>query len=214
MKLFSATLHDDARIWYEGLPDKGIKTMDQFEETFLNKWSLHKRFPDLDILGYPNTFPLGLVDNCPKFDGNPSLASPHAMKFLDYVLETKVRHQDVLIRLFLLSLGIEQREWVKHILSPKSITSLNIFIRKFLERWVIRIWTRGQNFAQKSKFSELPQNQRVRRPRCHEPSATRLGSNEHRMSEISRSVRIIKHAKKKCADCTVRTDANVAEAVR
>jgi hypothetical protein len=77
MKLFSATLHNDARTWYEGLPDKGIKTMDQFEETFLNEWSLYKRFSALNILGCPNPFPLGLVDNCPKFDGNPSLANPH-----------------------------------------------------------------------------------------------------------------------------------------
>jgi hypothetical protein len=135
MKLFSSTLYEDARIWYEGLPDKDIKTMDKFEEKFLKKWSLHKRFPALDISGYPNPFPLGLVDNCPKFDGNPSLASPHVTKFLDYFLETKVRHQDLLIRLFLLSLGTEQREWLKNILIPKSITSLKIFIRKFLERW-------------------------------------------------------------------------------
>jgi hypothetical protein len=49
MKLFSATLHDDVRIWYEGLLDKSINTMDQFEEKFLNRWSLHKRFPALDI---------------------------------------------------------------------------------------------------------------------------------------------------------------------
>jgi hypothetical protein len=38
MKLFSATLHDAAKIWYDGLPDKSIKTMEQFEETFLNRW--------------------------------------------------------------------------------------------------------------------------------------------------------------------------------
>jgi hypothetical protein len=42
---------------------------------------------------------------------------------------------------------------------------------------VIKIWTRGQNLAQKSKFSELPQNKQVRSPRRHEPNATRLGSN-------------------------------------
>jgi hypothetical protein len=82
MKLFSSTLYDDARIWYEGLPDKSIKTMDQFEETFLNKWSLHKMFPTLDIQdipGYPNLFPLDWVNNCPKFDENPSLVIPHVV---------------------------------------------------------------------------------------------------------------------------------------
>jgi hypothetical protein len=61
---------------------------------------------------------------------------------------------------------------------------------------MIKIWTRGQNLAQKSKFSELPQNEWVRSPRRHEPNATRLGSNGRRMREISRSVRIAKQVKK------------------
>jgi hypothetical protein len=42
MKHFSSTLHDTAIIWYDGLPDKGIDTMEQFEETFLNKWGTGK----------------------------------------------------------------------------------------------------------------------------------------------------------------------------
>jgi hypothetical protein len=92
MKLFFATLHDNVKRWYDGIPNKGIKTMDQFEETLLNEWSLYKRFPILNISGYPNPFPLGLVDNCLKFDGNPSLSKPHVAKFLKYVSKTKVRH--------------------------------------------------------------------------------------------------------------------------
>jgi hypothetical protein len=70
---------------------------------------------------------------------------------------------------------------------------------------VIKIWTRGQNLAQKSKFSELPQNEHERSPRRHEPNATHLGSNGHREREISRSVRIVKQVKKIVTDCTVRT---------
>jgi hypothetical protein len=35
MKLFSATLDDGARRWYNGLPDASIKTMDRLEEVFL-----------------------------------------------------------------------------------------------------------------------------------------------------------------------------------
>jgi len=31
MKLFSATLHDDARVWYDSLPDAKITSMDQIE---------------------------------------------------------------------------------------------------------------------------------------------------------------------------------------
>jgi hypothetical protein len=135
MKLFFATLHDNARRWYDGLPNKGIKTMDQFEETFLNEWSLYKRFSTLNISGYPNPFPLGLVDNCPKFDGNPSLAKPHVTKLLKYVSETKVRHRDVLVGLFLLYLGAYQREWVKHDIISNSIIYIKVFILLFLERW-------------------------------------------------------------------------------
>jgi hypothetical protein len=34
MKLFSATLHDNARKWYDGLPDASITSMDQLEKPF------------------------------------------------------------------------------------------------------------------------------------------------------------------------------------
>jgi hypothetical protein len=61
---------------------------------------------------------------------------------------------------------------------------------------VIKIWTRGQILAQKSTFSELPQNERERSPRHHEPNATRFVSNGRREREISRSVRIVKQEKK------------------
>jgi hypothetical protein len=79
---------------------------------------------------------------------------------------------------------------------------------------MIKIWTRGQILAQKSTFSELPQNERERSPHHHEPNATRFVSNGRREREISRSVRIVKQVKKKrdadCAVRTVRTDADVA----
>jgi hypothetical protein len=38
MKFFSTTLTNVARTWYDSLPNKSIKTMDQIEETFLNRW--------------------------------------------------------------------------------------------------------------------------------------------------------------------------------
>jgi hypothetical protein len=40
MKLFSATLHGNARKWYDDLPDASITSMDQLEETFLKKWGI------------------------------------------------------------------------------------------------------------------------------------------------------------------------------
>jgi hypothetical protein len=38
MKLVSATLHDNAKRWYDSLPDARITSMDQLEEVFLEKW--------------------------------------------------------------------------------------------------------------------------------------------------------------------------------
>jgi hypothetical protein len=40
MKLFSYTLHDDARRWYDGLPNANITSMDQLEEVFLRRWNV------------------------------------------------------------------------------------------------------------------------------------------------------------------------------
>jgi hypothetical protein len=40
MKLFSATLHGEARRWYHNLPAASITSMDQFEEIFLARWVL------------------------------------------------------------------------------------------------------------------------------------------------------------------------------
>jgi hypothetical protein len=63
----------------------------------------------------------------------------------------------------------------------------------------------------------MPQNERLCSPHRREHNATRLGSNGHRMREISRSDRIAKQVKKNCVDCVVcivRTDVDVAEAVR
>jgi hypothetical protein len=86
--------------------------------------------------------------------------------------------------------------------------------KSFQWEGVIKIWTRGQNLAQKSKFAELPQNKWVRSPRRHEPNTIHLGSNGCRMREISCSVQIFKQAKK-IAYCTIRTicTTNVAEAI-
>jgi hypothetical protein len=47
MKHFSANIHGTARKWYDDIHDKGIKTMEQFEETFLKIWGTEQD---------PNTF--------------------------------------------------------------------------------------------------------------------------------------------------------------
>jgi hypothetical protein len=40
MKLFSASLHGEARRWYDNLPPASITTMEQFEEIFLANWTM------------------------------------------------------------------------------------------------------------------------------------------------------------------------------
>ena len=55
MKLFSNTLHGDAKKWYNNLPNASITSMDQFEEVFLEEWGiksedipiLQKKFEDI-----------------------------------------------------------------------------------------------------------------------------------------------------------------------
>ena len=49
MKIFSATLQDVARRWYENLPVSSIKTMDQLEEIFLKRWSV-KEDPNMLLM--------------------------------------------------------------------------------------------------------------------------------------------------------------------
>jgi hypothetical protein len=53
MKLFSATLYDGARRWYNSLPDGSIKTMDKLEEVFLKRWSI-KEDPNMLIIRFNN----------------------------------------------------------------------------------------------------------------------------------------------------------------
>jgi hypothetical protein len=48
MKLFSATLHGNARKWYDSLPDANITSMDQLEETFLKRWNI--KIEDINML--------------------------------------------------------------------------------------------------------------------------------------------------------------------
>jgi hypothetical protein len=48
MKLFSTTLHGNARRWYDNLPAASITSMDQLEETFLMSWGM--KLEDIQLL--------------------------------------------------------------------------------------------------------------------------------------------------------------------
>jgi hypothetical protein len=49
MELFSATLYDGARRWYNGLPDASITSMDKLKEVFLKRWSV-KEDPNMLLI--------------------------------------------------------------------------------------------------------------------------------------------------------------------
>jgi hypothetical protein len=48
MKLFSVTLHGNAREWYDDLHDASITSMDQLEETFIKRWGI--KLKDIQML--------------------------------------------------------------------------------------------------------------------------------------------------------------------
>ena len=53
MKLFSATLYDGARRWYNGLPNASITSIDKLEEVFLKRWSV-KEDPNMLLIKINN----------------------------------------------------------------------------------------------------------------------------------------------------------------
>jgi hypothetical protein len=68
---------------------------------------------------------------------------------------------------------------------------------------------RDQILLKNSKCLESLQIERELRPRRYKPNATHLGSNRCREREISHSVQNDKQRKKRGADCTICTNADV-----
>jgi hypothetical protein len=98
----------------------------------------HEQFSTLDVKGIPgysNLYSPNWLDCLPRYDGNPSLAIPHIENFLRYVSEINVTLANVMMRLFVSSLGMEKRDWIKHCGGPKSITSIDLFFEIFLKHW-------------------------------------------------------------------------------
>jgi hypothetical protein len=104
-------------------------------------WDFHERYPFIDITnvpGYPNHIPQEWRDNCPQYDGNPTLTVSHVLQFLKYVSHLKVIHEDVLIKLFMSSLQPKQRVLLKYSSCPKSITSFTCLFNLFFDKWAIK----------------------------------------------------------------------------
>ena len=71
-------------------------------------WDLHVLYPTLDtknIVKYPSKHPPNYGKDFPKFGGNPFDVVPHILAFMKHMLKLKERHEDVVIKLYVLFLG-------------------------------------------------------------------------------------------------------------
>jgi hypothetical protein len=101
-------------------------------------WHFHEVYKALDVefvYWYPNKCPLGWWEDFLNFDGDPSSAIVHVVIFSKYTFEMDVIHDNVLVRLFILSLDVKQRDWVRHYCIPKRIPSMVFFLWEFLKCW-------------------------------------------------------------------------------
>jgi hypothetical protein len=64
----------------------------------------------------------------PKFDGDPSSVVAHVVEFVEFIIHYNIEQEDVIVRLFLLSLEERKRDWIRYSCSPKSISSSIILI--------------------------------------------------------------------------------------
>jgi hypothetical protein len=70
-------------------------------------------YPSIDFenfLGYPHYFDMRWSNNSPRFRGLPLI---HVVEFLKYVCEIDVGGEDVLVKLFILSLPSFLQYWIK-----------------------------------------------------------------------------------------------------
>lgn len=98
-------------------------------------WDLHEMYHALavnDIPKYPTRYNSNYITNVLKFDGDPSSTIDHIAKFIEYASEINLVHEDALMKLFINSLGIDQREWIIYSCGPGSISSIKVLIEKFL----------------------------------------------------------------------------------
>jgi hypothetical protein len=83
----------------------------------------------------PKQVPLEYLKNLSKYNDDPSCVVSHVLSLVRYASMLEKRHEDLLVVSFLCSLEIKQRGWIRNSCSPKSITSLGIFVEEFLKHW-------------------------------------------------------------------------------
>ena len=103
-----------------------------------NRLSFFDKFLTLDIariLGHPNHVAGRMVRGVLVFDGDPLSAITHIERFNAHASGEKVFHQDVLMLLFMGSLG-GHNSWL-HDHGPKSISSIEEFVDGFLSHFQV-----------------------------------------------------------------------------
>jgi hypothetical protein len=90
-------------------------------------------YPTIDFKsfqGYPNYFDTKWSSNSPRFGGLPIT---HIVEFLKYISEIELGGEDVLVKLFILSLPSFLQDWFKSCCEDRGISSFVDLISRFIE---------------------------------------------------------------------------------
>jgi hypothetical protein len=92
-----------------------------------------KAYPTIDFKnfqGYPHFFNAKWLNNPPRFGGLPIT---HILEFLKYISEIEWEGEDVLVKLFILSLPSFLQDWFKGCCEDRGISSFVDLISRLIE---------------------------------------------------------------------------------
>jgi hypothetical protein len=92
-----------------------------------------KMYPTIDfksLQGYLDYFEEKWLKNSPRFRGFPIT---HIVEFLKYISEIQLGGEDVLVKIFILSLPSFLQDWFKSFCEDRGISSFVDLISRFIE---------------------------------------------------------------------------------
>jgi hypothetical protein len=90
-------------------------------------------YPTIDFKsfqGYPHYFDAKWLKNSPRFEGLPIT---HIVEFLKYIDEIELEGEDVMVKLFILSLPYFFQDWFKSCCEDRGISSFIDLISRFID---------------------------------------------------------------------------------
>jgi hypothetical protein len=90
-------------------------------------------YPTIDFKifqGYSHYFDTKWLNNSPRFGGIPI---PHIVEFLKYISEIELGGEDILVKLFILSLSSFLQDWFKSCCEDRGISSFVDLVSRFIE---------------------------------------------------------------------------------